>query len=113
LDEFKPYLESRLQAGVWNAHVLLRELRQQGYQGGYTLLKDWLQPQRASAVATAVRRFETPPGKQAQVDWGHLGYLEAGDEESRVWLYHHAGLQPASVGASGIRSEVGNAAADA
>jgi hypothetical protein len=26
-------------------------------------LKDWLQPQRAAGMATAVRRFETPPGK--------------------------------------------------
>ena len=36
-------------------------------------------------MATAVRRFETPPGKQAQVDWGHLGYLETGGEQRQVW----------------------------
>jgi transposase len=29
LDAFKPYLEERLRAGVWNARVLLRELREQ------------------------------------------------------------------------------------
>jgi len=68
LDPFKPYLEERIQAGVWNARVLLRELRQQNYSGGYTILKDWLQPQRSPARTVAVRRFETPPGKQAQVD---------------------------------------------
>jgi transposase len=56
--------------------VLLRELRQQNYGGGYTILKDWLQPQRSAARTVAVRRFETPPGKQAQVDWGHLGTLD-------------------------------------
>jgi transposase len=76
LDPFKPYLEERLRAGVWNAQVLLRELRERNYTGGYTILKDWLHPQRSSARAVAVRRFETPPGKQAQVDWGHLGTLE-------------------------------------
>jgi len=27
LDLFKPYLEERMRAGVWNAQVLLRELR--------------------------------------------------------------------------------------
>ena len=43
LDPFKPYLEQRLQAGVWNAQVLLRELRERSYAGGYTILKDWLQ----------------------------------------------------------------------
>ena len=85
LDAHKPYLQDRMKAGVWNAQVLLRELRKLGYQGGYTILKDWLQPQRAAGMATAVRRFETPPGKQAQVDWGHLGYLETGGEQCRVW----------------------------
>jgi transposase len=85
LDPFKPYLEERLRAGVWNARVLLRELRQRSYDGGYTILKDWLQPQRAAAGAVAVRRFETPPGKQAQVDWGHLGWLSEGETERRLW----------------------------
>jgi transposase len=85
LELHKPYVEERLKAGVWNAQVLLRELRQRGYAGGYTILKDWLQPRRAAGMATAVRRFETPPGKQAQVDWGHLGYLETGGEQCRVW----------------------------
>ena len=36
-------------------------------------------------MATAVRRFEAPPGKQAQVDWGHLGYLDTGGQECRIW----------------------------
>src|SRR5687767_718734 len=42
LDPFKPYLQERMQAGVWSAQVLLRELRQKRYSGGYTILKDWL-----------------------------------------------------------------------
>ena len=84
LDGFKPYLEERLKAGVWNAQVLLRELRARGYAGGYTILKDWLQPQRESAQSVAVRRFETPPGKQAQVDWGHLGSIEIDGAERRL-----------------------------
>ncbi len=85
LDTHKPYLEERLKAGVWNGQVLLRELRVRGYQGGYTILTDWLRPQRAASAATAVRRFETPPGKQAQVDWGHLGYLETESGRCQVW----------------------------
>ncbi len=39
LDPHKEYVKDRLKAGVWN-QVLLRELRQRGYQGGYTILKD-------------------------------------------------------------------------
>ncbi|HVP42931.1 MAG TPA: IS21 family transposase [Terriglobales bacterium] len=84
LDSFKEYLGERLKAGVWNAQVLLRELRARGYPGGYTILKDWLLPQRQAATTVAVRRFETPPGKQAQVDWGHLGSLEMDGQERKL-----------------------------
>jgi transposase len=65
--------------------VLLRELKERNYTGGYTILKDWLQPQREAAGAVAVRRFETPPGRQAQVDWGHLGSLEWDSLERQLW----------------------------
>jgi transposase len=85
LDAFKPYLQERMKAGVWNATVMLRELRARGYVGGYTILKDWLKPQRQAARVVAVRRFETPAGKQAQVDWGHLGTLETGGEQRHLW----------------------------
>lgn len=40
LDPHKAYLEERLKAGVWNAAVLLRELKQRNYSGGYTILTD-------------------------------------------------------------------------
>jgi transposase len=85
LDRFQAYLEERMRAGVWNARVLLRELRERGYSGSYTLLTDWLRPQRESARTVAVRRFETPPGKQGQVDWGHLGTLEMEGAERQLW----------------------------
>ena len=74
-----------MRAGVWNARVLLRELRERSYSGSYTLLTDWLRPQRKSAQTAAVRRFETPAGKQAQVDWGHLGSIDIHGEERKLW----------------------------
>jgi transposase len=85
LDAFKPYLNERLAAGVWNARVLMRELRERNYTGGYTILTDWLRPQRDSARVVAVRRFETPSGKQGQVDWGHLGSLDTDGHEQKLW----------------------------
>jgi transposase len=85
LESHKGYLKERLRAGVWNAAVLLRELRERNYSGGYTILKDWLHPQRKQAVSIAVQRFETSAGKQAQVDWGHLGSLSDGDGERKLW----------------------------
>jgi len=85
LEPFKPYIEERLQAGVWNASVLLRELRERGYGGSYTILTDWLRPQRREAESLAVRRFETPAGNQAQADWGHLGTVSEQDGERKLW----------------------------
>jgi transposase len=85
LDGFRPYLQERLSVGVWNGAVLLRELKERGYSGGHTILNNWLQPQRGAARVVAVRRFETPPGRQAQVDWGHLGSLGVEEEERKLW----------------------------
>jgi transposase len=79
LDPYKTYLHERLAAGVWNAVVLLRELKERGYTGGYTVLTDYLHPLREQAGTVAVRRFETAPGQQAQVDWGELGTLTLPD----------------------------------
>jgi len=75
LEPFAIYIQERLAAGVWNAVVLLAELKARGYVGGYTVLKDYLRPLRREAAVVAVRRFETPPGHQAQLDWGTIGRL--------------------------------------
>jgi len=85
LEEFKPFLNERLNAGVWNAKVLLRELRQRNYTGGYTILTDWLRPLREAATVVAVRRFETLPGQQVQADWGHLGSITSEAGEQQLW----------------------------
>jgi len=84
LDPFKGYINERLVAGVWNAVVLLRELKERGYQGRCSTVKEYLQPKREAAQTSAVRRYETPPGRQAQVDWGHLGTLEMNGEECKL-----------------------------
>ncbi|HMJ22904.1 MAG TPA: hypothetical protein VK513_13390 [Terriglobales bacterium] len=63
--------------------VLLVELRERGYTGGYTVPKDYPQPKRETAWMTAVRRFETPPGRQAQVDSAHLGTLKIRGKENK------------------------------
>ena len=98
LDPHKEYLADRMKAGVWNARVLLRELRTQGYAGGYTILTDWLRPQRQSARVVAVRRFETPPGRR---------------KPPVVGLRDHAGLQPGDVRRRSHRPKTGHAAAEA
>jgi len=62
----------RMAEGVFNCVVLLAEIQAQGYTGGYTILKEFVAPFRQQFQVQAVRRFETEPGQQVKVDWGHL-----------------------------------------
>lgn len=52
-----------------SAVVLLRELRERGYAGGTTILREHLARLRPAVVPEPVVRFETEPGRQMQVDW--------------------------------------------
>ena len=72
IDPFAEYLRMRVAQGCTNGMVLLREIREQGYQGGYTILKDFLRPLREAERWRAEIRWESPPGQYAQVDWGHF-----------------------------------------
>ena len=71
LDPFREYLLQRLLTDhVTNAAVLFDEIRERGYSGGRSILWEFLRPLRELAADRVTVRFETPPGKQAQVDWG-------------------------------------------
>jgi len=85
LDPFVPYLESRIEEGVVNCNKLLDEIRRQGYGGGKSLVKNFVRPYREARRQEATVRFETLPGEQAQVDWGHFGFIQ--DHGRRRRLY--------------------------
>jgi len=46
---------------------ILEEIRKWGYNGSYTILKEYCRTLRKERSIKAVYRFETDPGKQAQV----------------------------------------------
>lgn len=85
LDPYKQYIMQRLAEGVDNCVVLLREIQQQGYTGGYTILKDFVRPLRRRSTNHATMRFETAPGEQAQVDFGSFAYRTSDGKMRRVW----------------------------
>lgn len=77
LDPFRDYLMQRVDQGCLNATVLLEEIAQLGYGGKVSILREMLTPIRRELVRKreATERFETGPGKQAQVDWGDFGKI--------------------------------------
>jgi len=62
LDPYKPYILERWNAGCHNATQLLRELKQQGYAGQYTILREYVQQLRvASGLPPRSRRVDGQP----------------------------------------------------
>lgn len=70
LDPHKLFIDAELEAGVWNTEVLFFKLKRRGYEGGRTLVKDYVRPKRPLRKSKATVRFETEPGRQMQSDWG-------------------------------------------
>jgi transposase len=83
LEPYKSKIDRLLKEGVWNANVILREIQAEGYTGGYTVLRQYIQPKRVERPSRATVRFETEPGKQLQSDWGEL-VAEVGGKAVKV-----------------------------
>jgi len=76
-----PYMEMvdrLLTDGVWNAVVIFGLLHAQGYRGGYSQLKRYIQPKRVLQASRKTVRFETEPGRQMQSDWGETTTVVGG-----------------------------------
>ena len=87
---YEPYLRERVAAWPELSGVrLLREVRERGYAGGVTQLNDFLRAVRPPVVAPFEVRFETPAGRQAQVDFAHfmVEFTEQPGVQHRVWLF--------------------------
>jgi transposase len=80
LDPFKEQIGRWMEEDhLYNCEVMLTRLRGLGYQGGRSILKAYVHPQRpAAAGKRPVIRYETPPGQQMQFDWGECVYERDG-----------------------------------
>ena len=85
LDPYKPKIDRLLAEGVWNAVVILREIQAEGYDGGLTILRDYIRPKRPLRPGRATVRFETEPGQQLQSDWGEIR-VKIGGQPTKVFF---------------------------
>jgi len=72
LDPYQASVDRLLTEGVWNAVVIWRAIQAEGYSGGLTMLRLYIQPKRVLRQGRATVRFETPAGRQLQSDWGEV-----------------------------------------
>lgn len=80
LEPYKPLVDRLLREGVWNAVVIFREIQAAGYEGKYTILRQYIAPKRALRAGRQTVRFETEAGRQLQSDWGEATTEIAGEE---------------------------------
>jgi transposase len=79
LDRFKDYISGRLEEFPRITSVrLLRELRELGFTGGISQLKEHVATIRVKPPE-AFFRLETLPGEQAPVDWANCGTVRIGN----------------------------------
>src|SRR5580698_2373153 len=63
VDRFAPYLRERLATyPALTARRLFREIKERGYAGGYSVVRDRVREIRPARSAAYEVRFETPPG---------------------------------------------------
>lgn len=75
LDAFKAYAKERFESCGLSAVRILDEIRSMGYQGSVWTLRRYLESLKPiqERLRKLTVRFETPPGKQGQVDWAYCG----------------------------------------
>jgi len=86
LDSFRGQIAALLERHPYTAQQLLQQLRQQGYAGGYTILKDFVRQVRP-VRKPAYLMLEFSPGECAQVDWGNFGSVAVGSTRRRLSFF--------------------------
>jgi transposase len=75
LDAFKAIIGHRLEDfPELSAIRLMEEIQAAGYTGGYSQLRDYVRTVRPRPLPEPPNRFETPPGKQGQVDFAEFRF---------------------------------------
>ncbi len=80
LDPFKAQIRQWLtEDRLFNCETMFERLKASGYTGSRSLLKLFVQPLRPPRPGRRpVRRYETTPGEQLQIDWGEFLYEQDG-----------------------------------
>lgn len=98
--------EEYLKQGITNSSIIFNAIRRVGYQGGITILKDYIKKHDALVPAPRVlkavtpgrgQRYVTGAGEMYQMDWG---FVKVEDHTGNTWtcacfaiVCHHCGFR--------------------
>ncbi|MEE9253458.1 MAG: IS21 family transposase [Pseudomonadales bacterium] len=86
LDVHKRYIQQLLEKHPYSAVQVYQRLREAGYEGGISIVKDYVRrvrPSRAPAFLT----LHFAPGECGQVDWGEYGSVNVGNTRRRLSFF--------------------------
>ncbi|HIC89118.1 MAG TPA: IS21 family transposase [Anaerolineae bacterium] len=86
LDAYKPRIVQWLETYSYTGVQILQRLREDGYDGGRTILQEYIakiRPRKVKAFLT----LHFAPGECAQVDWGEYGSVNVGSTRRRLSFF--------------------------
>ena len=86
LDPFKPQIRQMLEKYPYSAAQVWQRLQEQGFEGGYSLVKAYVRTVRPRRQP-AFLKLAFAPGECAQVDWGSFGSVRLGQTTRRLSFF--------------------------
>ena len=86
LDPFKAPIIRMLEAHPYSAVQILQRIRDEGYDGAYTIVKEFVRKVRPRR-APSFLKLAFAPGECAQVDWGSYRSIRVGQTERRLSFF--------------------------
>jgi len=86
LDPFKAQVVRLLETHPYSAQQIFQRLREEGFAGGFTIVKDYVRKVRPPR-RQAFLKLAFAPGECAQVDWGEYGSIGIGSTRRRLSLF--------------------------
>jgi transposase len=86
LDPFKARIVRLLETHPYSAQQIFQRLREDGFDGGFTIVKDYVRKVRP-VRREAFLKLAFAPGECAQVDWGEYGSIGVGATRRRLSFF--------------------------
>jgi transposase len=86
LDPFKPRITRLLDTHPYSAQQIFQRLREDGYQGGVTILRNYIRRIRPTKKPVYLKLHFTA-GECAQVDWGCYGTVAVGNTRRKLSFF--------------------------
>ena len=86
LDPFKARIVRLLETHPYSAQQIFQRLREEGFEGGFTIVKDYVRKVRPPRHA-AFLKLSFAPGEVAQIDWGEWGTIPVGSTRRRLSFF--------------------------